>query len=172
MVLCIHTRREQSSLFWHLKCELGEEQNFVSSDKIFPKYAHVLAINFKKSNLGCPYWCISLCPCGSELQPARKSSQHLGVVKHCAAPSEHPYGLSEGITTLVELPELTLQIRKPLFTPGHGQVLCEDPQSSVFQQHWVWGCWGRGGSLAVQGSVASAMSEETLEHVAVLFAQQ
>ena len=31
---------------------------------------------------------------------------------------------------------------------------------------------GRGGSLAVQDSVASAMSKETLEHIAVLFAQQ
>lgn len=33
-------------------------------------------------------------------------------------------------------------------------------------------CQGRGGSLALQGSVASAMSKETLEHVAVLLAQQ
>lgn len=36
MVLCIHTRREQRSLFSHFKCELGEEQNSLPSDKIFP----------------------------------------------------------------------------------------------------------------------------------------
>lgn len=40
--------------------------------------------------------------------------------------------------------------------------LCSQPGASR--------CHGRGDSLAIQGSMASAMSKETLEHVAVLFA--
>lgn len=48
MVLRIHTRREQRSLFWHFKCELGEEQNFVSSDKIFLQICSCSGNKFKK----------------------------------------------------------------------------------------------------------------------------